>query len=163
MQEIFDKRGSYHHMFRRLSQTSSLNFLSFEEIVALHDYLIDEYGGMSGFRDEGVLHSIVDKVRSMEEYYNTGNVDLYDLAASYIWEISTGHPFSDANKRTSLAVALTFLSDNGVTTKFDPVGLELLARACAAASMEEGFYGEYAYSFSYEKAREMLQACRIGT
>ena len=39
--------------------------------------------------------------------------DLFAMAAAYLYHIALNHPFVDGNKRTALAVALTFLDING--------------------------------------------------
>ena len=39
---------------------------------------------------------------------------LHHQAAAYLFHITKGHIFNDGNKRTGLAVALTFLSWNGL-------------------------------------------------
>lgn len=159
MIEIFDPKGHYGQMFRRLSQKSPLNTMTFEEICAVHDYIIDQYGGLSGMRDESVLHSIVDAVSNLEEYYDSGELSLYDLAATYLWNIALFHPFSDGNKRSAVATALLFLNDNGVTVKFDTVMLEQLAKACATSEfLDDVFYGEGRYTFSLGDARACMKA-----
>lgn len=40
--------------------------------------------------------------------------DIFDIAAMYAVAIARGHVFSDANKRTALVTALTYLSLQGV-------------------------------------------------
>lgn len=39
------------------------------------------------------------------------------MAAAYLFHVVKNHPFVDGNKRTGLAVALTFLEVNGVLIK----------------------------------------------
>lgn len=39
---------------------------------------------------------------------------LYHQTAAYLYHITEGHIFNDGNKRTDLAVALTFLTWNGL-------------------------------------------------
>ena len=39
--------------------------------------------------------------------------DLFALAAAYLFHIVSNYPFIDANKRTDLIAALTFLAING--------------------------------------------------
>lgn len=149
-------------MLRRLSQKSPLCTPTFEEISAIHDYMIDQYGGKSGFRDQSILHSIIDKVENLEEEYNEGFLNIYDLAVTYLWYISHEHPFSDANKRTSVAVALSFLHDNGVDTVFDPAALEQLTKVCATSEWTDDiFHGESRYSFSIGDAREFFSRTRM--
>ena len=42
------------------------------------------------------------------------HVDLYEMAAAYLFHIAKNHPFIDGNKRTALASALVFLKLNEI-------------------------------------------------
>ena len=44
--------------------------------------------------------------------------DLFLMAAAYLFHISQGHAFVDANKRTAYAAAVVFLRINGVNVPF---------------------------------------------
>ena len=85
--------------------------LSVEQIVRIHDDLMQRYGGtrLPGHRgeDEGVAACVGAVLNS---YYD----DIFDLAAAYAVYIVMGHVFGDGNKRTASATALTFLMMNGV-------------------------------------------------
>lgn len=53
-------------------------------------------------------------------YYNGLN-DVYGIAALYAQAIARGHVFNDANKRTGLTCALTYLQSQGIRIKRDPI------------------------------------------
>lgn len=59
--------------------------------------------------------------------------DLFDLAAAYVYHIAKAHAFSDGNKRTAYATALTFLAFNGVWL-FQPHNTLALAEATVASA-----------------------------
>ncbi len=42
--------------------------------------------------------------------------DLYEMAAAYLFDLVQNHPFLDGNKRVGAAMALVFLTMNGVET-----------------------------------------------
>ena len=95
-------------------------FLTLAEAVEIHADQIRRYGGRSGVRDPGLLHSAL----AQPEALFAGqwlHKSVYEMAAAYACHLSQNHPFIDGNKRTALACALVFLELNGVTIR-DPQG-----------------------------------------
>ena len=88
-------------------------FLSFEQVLAVHDRSLALYGGSSGIRNEGLLRSAVDQPLN-DHFY--GRVDAFGIAAAYGFHIAQAQAFIDGNKRTAIAVALAFLELNGIST-----------------------------------------------
>ncbi len=89
-----------------------MRYLSAEEILALHDLLIEQIGGLLGVREEGLLRSIAERPKISfegQEQFPT----LFLKAAAYLEAIATYHVFVDGNKRTSAMVAEVFLRANG--------------------------------------------------
>lgn len=71
--------------------------------------------------------------------------DTYQIAAMYAVSIARGHVFNDANKRTALLTALTYLKSEGILVLRDPQ-LEEVMVAVAEGTVEyqelsEIFYG----------------------
>ncbi len=91
-------------------------YLSVEHVLALHDISIQEFGGIFGLRDKGLLESAV--LQPMQSF---GDQDLYptlfDKAAAYAFFISENQPFLDGNKRTAISTAAVFLDLNGYGLK----------------------------------------------
>jgi death-on-curing protein len=83
-----------------------------EDVLALHDQQIAHYGGSPGVRDLNALGSAVAAPQFTWQYERTD--DLFLLAATYLCSIVWSHPFNDANKRTGLHAAITFLGANGI-------------------------------------------------
>lgn len=82
-------------------------YLTTLEIVAIHDTLIEVFGGTFGIRDLGALQGAV--YRPQSGYYQ----DRIDEAAA-LWEsLILNHPFLDGNKRTAVAAADIHLRLNG--------------------------------------------------
>lgn len=93
-------------------------YLSFEDVVDLHDALINRFGGLSGIREKGLLESSLAMPMMAvfgEELYKS----IYDKAACYLFSIVKNHPFLDGNKRTASSVALVFLRINGETPRYN--------------------------------------------
>ena len=74
---------------------------------------IRRYGGGFGVRDTDLLSSALAMPSASFEGRHL-HKDVYEQAAAYAYHICQNHPFVDGNKRTALAVALVFLSLNGV-------------------------------------------------
>jgi len=51
--------------------------------------------------------------------YLYGGVDVFGIAASYIFHISQAQAFIDGNKRTAVSAAFTFLEIHGIDTVCD--------------------------------------------
>jgi death-on-curing protein len=85
----------------------SSTFLTIEEVIAIHDDLIAQFGGPTEVRDMGALQSAL--LRPQMGYY----ADLLEEAAALMESLAMNHPFLDGNKRTALAVTDTFLRLNG--------------------------------------------------
>ena len=87
-----------------------IEFLNYEIVIEIHDFLVDKYGGLPGIRDEALLLSGLSRV---EFYYHYKDFEIASLAAVYVFSINAGHLFVDGNKRTSIAAAELFLLING--------------------------------------------------
>jgi death-on-curing protein len=88
-------------------------FLTFEEIITLHDALIKRFGGLSGLRDKGLLESAI----YQPEITLGGKFayqSLFAMSAAYAFGIIKNHAFFDGNKRTGMVAALLFLKRNNI-------------------------------------------------
>ena len=83
------------------------DFPTLEEVLAIHDAQIEEFGGSLGLRDAGALESAI--MRPQLGYYD----GLLDEAAALLESLTMNHPFVDGNKRTAFAATEVFLSLNG--------------------------------------------------
>src|SRR3989338_4817336 len=91
-------------------------YLELQHVIAIHDTLIDRYGGIKGLRDEGLLSSAISQPAQNvfgEELFP----DIPSKGAAYAYYISENQPFLDGNKRTAIASALTFLRMNDYELK----------------------------------------------
>jgi death-on-curing protein len=89
------------------------DFLTLAEVVAIHDDLIDRYGGAPGLRDAGQLEAAL--FRPQTGYYGDAIAE-----AAALWEsLSQNHPFVDGNKRTAFAAMHAFLLVNSIEIAAD--------------------------------------------
>lgn len=86
-------------------------FITLSEVLAIHEDLVSTLGGMQGVRDMGLLESALaqPEVTFFGEFLHP---TVWHQAAAYLYHLSRNHPFLDGNKRTALAVTLTFLQVN---------------------------------------------------
>lgn len=82
-------------------------------VIAVHDDLINEFGGTYGLRDASLLDSAL-HMPSAQFGGNFLHATIYEMAAAYGFHICKNHPFLDGNKRTADAIMLLFLKLNGV-------------------------------------------------
>ncbi len=89
-----------------------MRYLSFPEILHLHEVIISTSGGSRGIRDLNALESSLNQPRitfDQQELYQ----DIISKAATLCFSIVMNHPFIDGNKRTGHAAMETFLILNG--------------------------------------------------
>lgn len=86
-------------------------FLTLAEVLYLHDESLRRFGGTAGIREPGLVESALGSARNVFWY---GRGDVYEIAAAYAFHIAESQAFSDGNKRTGAAAAITFLTVNGV-------------------------------------------------
>lgn len=115
-----------------------IHFLSLEEVLELHDQVIEEFGGIYGIRDRNLLESAV----AQPELFIFGSYvhpEIYDMAAAYLFHIIKNHPFCDGNKRTGLVAAIIFLKINGfsLTMDFDSLYDLTIKVACSELYKEQ--------------------------
>jgi death-on-curing protein len=84
----------------------SWQWISTELALAIHQRQLAEHGGLSGFRNKGLLDSALARPQNLHAY---GENDSYVLAAAYAFGIAHNHPFNDGNKRTAYVVSRLFL------------------------------------------------------
>lgn len=84
-----------------------VHFLSVDEVLAIHQRLIERFGGGPGLRDEGLLESAL--FRPQTGYYER----LEQMAAALFESLLINHPFVDGNKRVAFFVTDVFLRLNG--------------------------------------------------
>ena len=93
-----------------------MRYLTVEEVLALHDYQIERFGGAHGLLNLPLLESALNRPVT-----NISGKDMYEgvfkKAAVLAYSIIKNHPFVDGNKRTGLHSALAFLELNGHVTE----------------------------------------------
>ena len=91
-----------------------VQFLSTDEVVAIHQRLIEVFGGPGGVRDPGLLESALHRPRT--GYYE----DLAAMATALFESLLMNHPFIDGNKRVAFFATDVFMRLNGWKLQVDP-------------------------------------------
>ena len=87
--------------------SSSVQFLTVDEVLAIHERLLARFGGAPGLRDPGLLESALFRPR-------TGHYgDVAGMAAALFESLLMNHPFVDGNKRVAFFATDVFLRLNG--------------------------------------------------
>ena len=87
--------------------SDSVDFLSLDEVLVIHERLIERFGGAPGIRDHGLLESAL--FRPQTGYYQ----DLASMATALFESLILNHPFIDGNKRVAFFATDVFLRLNG--------------------------------------------------
>lgn len=92
-------------------------YLHKQQILKLHNRIINEFGGIHGIRDERMLDSAL--ANPLQTF---AGLDLYptcvDKAVQLCYGLIKNHPFLDGNKRIALHSMLILLSINGLKIEF---------------------------------------------
>lgn len=109
--------------------------LTKEQVLMLHDQLIEATGGSKGIRDEGMLESAL-----MNPYQSFGGIELYPSiqakAAQLCFGIVKDHPMIDGNKRVGTHVMLVFLALNGYELSYSQKELSDTILLLAAGKLQ---------------------------
>ena len=112
-----------------------MRYLTVNEVVELHDMILQQSAGQQGLRDAGSLDSAVAQPRMA-----FGGVELYptivEKAAALGFSLVMNHPFLDGNKRIGHAAMETFLILNGYELSADIDDQERTILQLAAGELE---------------------------
>lgn len=86
--------------------------LSIEQVLYLHERIVETAGGKQGMRDFALLHSALERCKATwagEDLYPT----VFEKAGALLHSLVMNHAFLDANKRTAYQTMKRFLFTNG--------------------------------------------------
>lgn len=89
-----------------------MNWITLEELILIHERVIEETGGIHGVINPGGLESALARPFTTfggQEMFP----DLWSKMATLIHSLIAFHPFADGNKRTALVAADVCLRLNG--------------------------------------------------
>jgi len=83
---------------------NEVKYLTKEEIIKIHEKIIEETGGTSGLLNEGLLDIVLEQTKISD--------DIIQKSIVLVFGIIQNHPFVDGNKRTGLECMDIFLDYN---------------------------------------------------
>ncbi len=89
-------------------------FVDWDELIAGHRDQLRRYGGQDGFIDENVVRAAAARPEFKAKY--DPDADIADLAAAYLYALSTTQGFMDGNKRAAVITAIRFLEKERMGT-----------------------------------------------
>ena len=105
-----------------------------KKILQLHQFLMQETGGLDGLRDEALFDSAVQSILATFDGH-----ELYpskeEKAAKLGHTLVKNHAFLDGNKRIGVYVLLIFLNVNGVELRYDDNDLIALGLGMSDGSL----------------------------
>ena len=108
--------------------------LTVNDIMLLHEKIIDKTGGIRGIRDIGLL-----EMAASSPFASFGREDLYktveEKAEQLCNSLIRNHPFLDGNKRIGILAMLVFLDLNG--KKFNTTNEEIISLGLNVAKGNE--------------------------
>lgn len=93
-----------------------MRYLKLEEVLILHAYQIEKFGGNPNIRDIKLLESAIQRPQTSlagKDAYTS----VYEKAAVLAIGVIQNHPFVDGNKRTGLHAMMVFFELNEVILK----------------------------------------------
>jgi len=115
-----------------------MRYLTFAEVLYIHEQVLFQSGGHPGLRDLGALESALSQPKA-----SAGGIDAYpsleEKAAALCYSLCLNHPFMDGNKRVAHAVMETFLILNGkeIQSPFGEQEQLMLGVAAGTVSREQ--------------------------
>ncbi|MFK7848901.1 MAG: type II toxin-antitoxin system death-on-curing family toxin [Rhodothermales bacterium] len=117
-----------------------------EAVLAIHQILLAEHGGLPGMRDQNLLDSAL--ARPLQRHSYDESASIFELAASYSFGLVRNHPFVDGNKRVALTVAAVFLELNGYFLDAPEAEAVLMYKQLASGSIEEDTLANWLRDYS---------------
>jgi len=110
--------------------------------MEIHDLILSTESGLDGGHGIGPLEGALGRISSHLQYAEVE--DIYEVAALYAVALARGHVFNDANKRTALVTALTYLQIQGVdiprSDDLEEVMVDVAEGRLDARSLADIFY-----------------------
>ncbi len=119
-----------------------MKLLTLEQVVTLHQRVVEQSGGATGIRDRGILESAL-----AQPYMSYDGQDLYptliEKVAALGFSLINNHPFVDGNKRIGHAAIEVTLLMNGYEIQADVDTQETIIFAIAASEMSREYFLEW--------------------
>jgi death-on-curing family protein len=92
------------------------NYLTLEEVLAIHFDQINRYGGSHGVRELNLLIAAISRPQATFGGFDLYS-DVFSKASALLQSLVMNHPFVDGNKRTAIVSTARLLAINGYELK----------------------------------------------
>lgn len=119
-----------------------MQYITYEDVLAIHRRALATSGGSTGIRDDNALRSAVDQPRMSafgQDLYPT----LAEKAAALGFSLIQNHPFVDGNKRVGHACMEYFLMGNGFESSASTDESEAVVLSVASGTMSRDLFTEW--------------------
>ena len=117
-----------------------MKYLTQEQVMKLHQVLIETSGGSLGIRDEGMLDSALKtplQTFDKRELFPT----ILDKATRLTFGLIKNHPFIDGNKRIGTHAMLIFLALNNIMLSYkDEELIDIIFKVASDRADENDLY-----------------------
>jgi death-on-curing protein len=110
-------------------------WLTEQMVLAIHEDLISQYGGLSGVSNPALLEASL--ARPQHKFSYQPEVSLLELAAAYGFALCQNHPFVDGNKRTAFMAMYVFLGLNAYSFNAPEPEIVLVMESLASGEIDE--------------------------
>ena len=86
-----------------------MNYLEIDDIISLHNEILDNFWWLSWVKDEQQINSILQHIKNDTYYWN-----IVDKSTHLFFWLNKFHCFNDWNKRTSIWALWLFLQINNI-------------------------------------------------
>ena len=117
-----------------MTTPTELNWVTYEQVIAIHSLQLRRFGGAPGLRDDGLLRSALERPQNKWHYEQAG---MAELAAAYGYGLAKNHAFVDGNKRIAFMAMVVFLRKNGVQFAPDPAQATAMILSLAGGEVSE--------------------------
>ena len=122
-------------------------FPTVAEAIETHRLAIQEYVGLDGIRDKGLLESAI--LRPQTGYYQ----DIFEEAAALMESLAHNQAFVDGNKRTGALAAYVFLQINRIDFKAPEGEYEEVVLKVARGEISKAEVTDFIRKYASEKKR----------
>ena len=117
-----------------MTDSNEPNWVTYEQVIAIHSRQLRRFGGATGLRDEGMLRSALERPVNKWQYEQA---EMPVLAAAYAFGLAKNHAFVDGNKRIAFMTMVTFLRKNGIRFAPEQAHATKIILALAAGEVSE--------------------------
>lgn len=137
-----------------LGKEVQLQFLSVNDVLALHEQVVARFGGSAGVRDMGLLQSAVHRPMQAASYADLSAPEAASLLAQGIIK---NHAFLDGNKRSGLFSLVVMLDQNGYDFEAEAPDIVFAIKGLAAGDLSPDQFTQWVVQRAVPRETQQAQ------